>query len=128
MIQKYLAALLSIALVVVTAFVAIPADQITPTSVGQLAVLALGAVVTFLVPLLQGPWAAGLKTGSAVLAAIILAALPFFTQGYITPTQIAIVVLAALNALAVQVGVDIRTDASKARHAAVSNITINRPA
>lgn len=117
MIQKYFAALLSIALVIVTAFVAIPADQITPTSVGQLAVLALGAIVTFLVPLLQGPWAAGLKTGSAVLAAIILAALPFFTQGYITPTQVGIVVLAALNALAVQVGVDIRKDAQKAKHA-----------
>lgn len=117
MIQKYLAALLSIALVVVTAFVAIPADQITPTSVGQLAVLALGAVVTFLVPLLEGVWAAGLKTGAAVLAAVITAALPFLTQGNITPTQVAIVVLAALNALAVQVGVDIRKDALKAKHA-----------
>ena len=125
MIQKYFAALLSIALVVVTAFVAIPADQITPTSVGQLAVLALGAVVTFLVPLLQGPWAAGLKTGAAVLAAIITAVLPFLTQGSIEPTQVAIVVLAALNALAVQVGVDIRTDASKARHARTFNDAIH---
>lgn len=109
-INKYLAALLSIGIVVLTAFVAIPEGERTPTTIGQLVILALGAIVTYLVPLLRGVWAGALKTGAAVVSALIAAGLPFWVDETISATQIAVVVLAALNALAVEVGVQVRKD------------------
>lgn len=116
MIQKYAAALLSIAIVIITALVTIPAEQLTPTAIAQLGILAVGAIVTYLSPLLSTAWAGGLKTGAAVIAAILTGVIPFLTQGYIEPIQILVVVLAALNALAVETGVNLRLDAG--RHAA----------
>lgn len=109
-INRYAAALLSIAIVLLTAFVAIPAEQLTPVAIAQLGILAAGAIVTFLVPLLEGAWAGALKTGAAVVAGVIAAALPFIAEGTITPAQVAVVILAALNALAVEVGVNMRQD------------------
>lgn len=109
-LNKYLAALLSIGIVILTAFVAIPEADRNPATIGQLAILALGAIVTYLVPLLDSKWAGFLKTGSAVAAALIAAAVPFITEGSITGVQVAIVALAALNALAVEVGVQVRKD------------------
>jgi len=109
-LQKYAAALLSIAIVVLTAFVAIPQNDLTPTALAQLGILGLGSVVTYLVPLLDKAWAGALKTGAAVIAAILAAVIPFLTTGEITMAQIAIVILAGLNALAVEVGVQIRKE------------------
>jgi hypothetical protein len=113
MIQKYAAALLTIAITVITALVAIPEAQMSPVVVIQLVIFGLGSVLTYFLPLLSGRWAAGLKTGVNVLAAILTAAIPFVQNGSITSMQIIIVILAALNALAVQVGVNLRTDAPK---------------
>ncbi|MEX1078870.1 MAG: hypothetical protein WED09_07165 [Homoserinimonas sp.] len=109
-LNKYLAALLSIGIVVLTAFIAIPEADRTPATIGQLVILALGAIVTYLVPLLESRWAGLFKTGSAVVAAVIAAAIPFLTAGGITAVQVAVVALAALNALAVEVGVQVRKD------------------
>ena len=108
--NKYAAALLSIAIVILTAFVALPAEQVTPAAIVQLALLGIGAIVTYLVPLATGRWTGILKTGAAIVAAILTAVLPFVLTGHITSTQIVIVVLAALNALAVEVGVQLRKD------------------
>lgn len=109
-VNKYLAALLSIGIVVLTAFVAIPEGERNPATIGQLAILALGAIVTYLVPLLESRWAGALKTGAAVAAALIAAIIPFWAEGAITAIQVAVVALAALNALAVEVGVQVRKD------------------
>lgn len=110
-LSKYAAALLSIALVVVTAFVAIPDGALSLGAVLQLAVLAVAAVGTYLVPVASVRWRGLMKTGVAIVGAALVAVVPFVTTGTITATGIAIVVLAGLNALAVEVGVQIRADA-----------------
>jgi hypothetical protein len=110
--NKYAAALLSIAVVILTAFVALPANAITVSAIVQLVLLGVSAFVTFFVPLVAGRWQGLLKTGTAILATVLTAALPFILTGKITATEIVIVVLAALNALAVQVGVSMRVDSA----------------
>jgi hypothetical protein len=112
--NKYAAALLSIAIVILTAFVALPADQVTPSAIAQLVLLGISAFVTFFVPLVGGKWQGLLKTGTAIIAAVLTAALPFILTGHISVTQIVIVVLAALNVLAVEIGVQIRADGPQA--------------
>jgi len=107
--HKYSAALLSIAIVVLTAFIASP--TLTPTSIIQLAILAVGAIVTYLLPLVPGAWAGALKTGAAVVVAVLAAVLPFVVTGGITVAEATVVILAALNALAVEVGVQLRRTA-----------------
>lgn len=107
--QKYATALLSLAVVLVTAVVAMP--DYTLVSILQFVVLGAGAVVTYVVPLLEGGWRGGLKTGIAVLAAVITAAIPLI-GGVWNVQTIAVVVLAAVNALATQLGVNIRVDST----------------
>lgn len=109
-LNKYLTAILTLAITLLTAFLAIPEDQRTPETMWQLALLALGAVVTFIVPLLERRWAGLLKTGAAVAAGVIGALIPLLSTGTLTGTQILVLILAGLNALAVEVGVQVRND------------------
>ncbi|GAA3729982.1 hypothetical protein GCM10022239_03250 [Leifsonia bigeumensis] len=109
-LNKYLAALLSIAIVLITAFVAIPDDQRTPATLWQLGILAAGAIATYLVPIVDGRWAGLLKTGAAIVAAVIGALIPLLGSGHLTVTQILVLILAGLNVLAVEVGVNVRKD------------------
>lgn len=111
-INKYLAGLLTVLVVGVTAFQAALSDGFTETEAWQLSGLVLGAFVTVFVPLLKGSWSAGLKVGGAVLGAAIAAIVPFVTAGW-DESSITIVVLAILNALTVQLGVDVRLDSAK---------------
>lgn len=108
MFQKYAAALISIALVAFAFLKTALADELDYAEVAQLVALVAGAVITFFVPLLSGPWAGGLKTGAAIVAAAATAIVPFALQGGITAEQLTIVVLAVLNALGVEVGVSAR--------------------
>lgn len=117
LVNKYASAIIGIVFTVLTAFVALPESQRDPATLIGLVLVGLGAVGTFLLPLLKGGWAAGLKVAVAVLAAILSAVIPFLVTGTLTTTQIVIVVLAGVNALAVQVGVDLRQDSRTARHA-----------
>ena len=124
-LNRYAAALLSIAVVVVGAFTAIPEGQVSPTAILQLAIIAVGSVVTYLVPVVQGSkWAGVLKTGAAIIAAVLTAVVPFVNNGHITATQIGLVILAALNALAVEVGVNIRRDNNKLSNAITQGVTL----
>ncbi len=107
-LNKYAAALLSIAIVILTAFVAIPSGERTPETLWQLALLAIGAIVTYWVPLVDARWAGILKTGAAICAAVIGALIPLLGTGTLSSTQIVVLVLAGLNALAVEVGVGMR--------------------
>lgn len=113
MFQKYSAALISIALVAFAFLKSAFADSLDAAEVAQLVALVAGAVITFLVPLLSGPWAGGLKTGAAIVAAAATAIVPFMLQGFISPEQWTIVILAVLNALGVEVGVSARASAIK---------------
>lgn len=109
-INRYAAALLSILVTLVAAFAAIPADQFDATAAVQLGILAAGAVTTFFVPLVDGKWKGLLKTGAAVAAALLTAVVPLLSGAGLDATNLAVVVLAGLNALAVEVGVQIRQD------------------
>lgn len=115
--NKYAAAIIGIVFTVLTAFVALPESQRDPATLIGLVLVGLGAFGTYLLPLLKGGWAAALKVAAAVLAAVLSAVVPFVVTGTVTPTQWVIVALAAVNALAVQLGVDLRQDSRKARHA-----------
>jgi hypothetical protein len=108
MIQKYGAALISIALVAFAFLKTALADELDAAEVAQLVALVAGAVIVYFVPLLSGPWAGGLKTGSAIVAAAATALVPFLLNGGLTPEQWTIVALAVLNALGVEVGVAYR--------------------
>lgn len=115
-VQKYVAALTSITIVVLSALIAIPSGQLNWTAGLQLAGIGVAAVVTYLSPLLNISWKGILKTGAAILAALFTAALPIVQTVQngepFKPIYIAIIVLAAVNALGVEVGVAIRTDTS----------------
>lgn len=108
MIQKYGAALISIALVAFAFLKTALANHLDAAEVAQLIALVAGAVTVYFVPLLGGVWAGGLKTGAAIVAAAATALVPFLLQGTITPEQWTIVALAVLNALGVEVGVNAR--------------------
>lgn len=111
-LNKYMVGLLQFLIISVTALQAAVAGGIDVTAAWQLAGLVVGAFVSIFVPLLEGPWAGGLKVGGAVVGAVIAAIVPFATGGW-DANALVIVVLAALNALATQLGVSIRLDSVK---------------
>lgn len=112
-INKYLAGLLTVAVLFITAFQAAVQDGITLTEAWQLAGMFVGAVVTTFVPITPGKWAASLKVLGAVIGAGIAALIPFLTTGW-DASSITIVVLAVVNTLAVQLGVNVRVDSARA--------------
>lgn len=111
-VNKYLVGFIQLALIALTALQTAVAAGWNATAAWQFAGLVVGAVVTVFVPLLKGGWAGGLKVGGAVLGALIAALVPFVTAGW-TPNAVIIVVLAAVNALATQLGVYVRVDSAK---------------
>lgn len=115
--SKFLTALLQFAVLAVGAFVAIPENGWTLVVIFQFLALIIGAIVTLLVPLAPGRWPALLKTGFTVLLGVIAALLPLLVDGQFNyRTGIPILVLAALNVLSSELGVQVRV-ASEARHA-----------
>ena len=114
MIQKYLAAVVPILTAAVVFLQSAFVDELDAAEVAQLVAIVAGAIITYLVPLLPGSWAGGLKTGAAILAAAATAIAPFVLQGYVTAEQWMVVALAVLNALGVEVGVQARSSALEA--------------
>lgn len=110
-LHTYAAALLSIVLVIVQAFVT--TTDLSVTTIIQLAIVAVAAIGTYLVPILSGVWAGGAKTGVAVVGAILSALVPLVTGADYSPQTVGLVVLAAVQALAVEIGVSVRKDALK---------------
>lgn len=114
-IQKYAAALLPFLLFVVGAIQAVLPGGIALDEAWQLAALVAGAIATFFVPLVDGAWSGILKVGAALVAALATAIIPFVIPGGVWDgTALLVVVIAVLNALATQLGVSIRLDATKA--------------
>jgi len=107
--KKYAAALLPAAVILFGAVQTVIADDVvSETEGGQLIALIAGLVATYFVPLVSGVWAGALKTGAALLAAVATLVIPLVT-GF-SWTELLIVGIAALNVLAVEIGVDIRKD------------------
>ncbi|QNJ55972.1 membrane protein [Microbacterium phage Rasputia] len=111
-INKYLAGLLTVLVVALTAFQAALSDGFTLTEGWQIAGLVVAAFVTVFVKLVDSNWAAMLKVSGSVLGAAIAAIVPFLTGGW-DASAVTIVVLAVLNTLVTQLGVDIRLDSIK---------------
>jgi hypothetical protein len=75
------------------------------------AVVTLGAVLSFLVPLVNKAWQGGLKTGIAIATTLLSALLPFVLPGTVhLSASLPIVIVAVLNALATELGVYIRVN------------------
>jgi hypothetical protein len=108
-INRYLSAILSAAIVILTAFVAIPPYAFTlgNPQVAAFVALAASTVISYLVPLVPGKWPGVLKTGVGILAAVFAAVWPLLAGGSIDWT---LVVLAVLNAVAQEIGVNVRVD------------------
>lgn len=126
LLQKYSAALIQFLIVLGGAF-QIMLPQITADEAWQLVAIAAGAVATFFLPLSQGPWKAALKTSASVLAAIAVTIIPFVVPGGdFNGASLVIVVLAALNAVASELGVNLRLDGVRTALAnpAVPNATV----
>lgn len=128
-INKYLAGLLTLAITLLTAWQVILPDGIEPTEGWQFGALVVASGGTVFVPLLEGKWAGGAKVGVAVLGAVFAAGAPLVVEGvwFWQDANAGLVVgIAALNALAVQIGVAVRIDSAKrvVADAAVSNRTI----
>lgn len=109
--QKFAAALLPFFILVIGASQTVlkpgPVDW---NAVIVFAILVLGAVVTFIVKLLPGTWQGGLKTGIAIITTILSALLPFVLPGgFDLSVNVPIIIVAVLNALATEFGVQIRT-------------------
>lgn len=111
-INKYLAGLLTVAVLFLTAFQAALQGGIDAVEAWQLAGVAVGAIVTVFVPITPGKWAASLKVIGAVIGAVIAAIIPL-ALGEWSTEALTIVALAALNALVVQLGVNMRVDAAR---------------
>jgi hypothetical protein len=99
-LNKYSAALLQIAIIVIGAY-SILQTPVSAVAAWGLVVLAAQAVVTYLVPVLTGRWAGGFKTGAAIVIAVVGTLIPLIAQGgHLLPSQVAILILSGLNALA----------------------------
>lgn len=111
--QKYAAALLPFFVLVVGASATVfpqagePADW---NAIAQFVVLVLGAVITYLVPLVATKWRGAAKTGVSIVAAIISALIPFLLPGGFDPSvSVPVIVVAVLNVISTELGVQIRT-------------------
>lgn len=112
--NKYTAALLQFVLVLVTSAQASLSGGLDTIEIWQLVALAVASVGTFFLPLVSGPWAGALKTGVAIAGAVVAAIIPLVNGVWNAESGI-IVLLAALNALASQIGVSVRLDDVRAQ-------------
>jgi hypothetical protein len=107
-LRTYLAALLPAAIILLGALqVALTDNVIDQVEAGQLIVAAAGVVTTYLVPLFGGIWAGLFKTGAATLAAVGTLIIPL-VFGF-SWAALVIVALTALQAIATEIGVQVRT-------------------
>ncbi|MFF8187746.1 hypothetical protein ACF044_10860 [Microbacterium sp. NPDC016588] len=122
--KNYLAALLPGIIILFGGLQTALADErIDAVEGGQLLALTAGVLLTYVVPLVQGRWAGLLKTGSAILAAVATLIIPLLL-GF-TWQALVIFALAALSALATEIGVQVRNQPTPATRTLVQNIYPN---
>lgn len=109
MLRHYAAAVLPAIIILLGALqVALADGVIDVTEGGQLIALVAGVGGTYLVRIIDGPWQGAFKTGFAILAAVATLIIPLVI-GF-TWQALVIVALAALQALATEIGVQVRLD------------------
>lgn len=115
-ITRYAPSLLPLAVLVLGVF---DAAQKAGTSllswqtITQLILLLATTGVAFWLKLVPGKWAGALKTGAAIVGAIVSALVAVVPDGHFTQATWILFLTAAVKAIAVQVGVSIRVDAAK---------------
>lgn len=82
-------------------------------TITQIALLLVTTGAGIVLPLVPGPWSGALKTGAAIAGAIVSALIAYVPDGHFTTATLILFLTAALKAVAVQVGVTIRTDSAK---------------
>jgi hypothetical protein len=108
--QKYATAIFSLAVLVLGGVQAASAEGFTPTEIWQIVSLGIAGLITYLVPLVKGPWAGIFKTGFAIAGAAGALVVPYFIDGNITTEGLLLVVIGVINVFATQLGVNIRKD------------------
>lgn len=123
--QKYSPAIFTFAVLVLGGLQGLLDAPITTVILLQFTALIVGTALTVLFPLAKGRWAGAFKVGAEVLLTAIALVIPFALAGHITRAQVVLVVIGVVKALATQVGVTIRTDATVA--AAPTPVVIAEP-
>jgi hypothetical protein len=112
-INQILAGLLTLAITLITAATVVPEGAWNdPYTLWQFGALAVSSIAAVFLPIAKGGWAGALKTGSAAILAGIGALLPLI-NGVFGVTQWLLVILAVLNAVAVELGVYARVASAK---------------
>lgn len=115
-LTRYSAALLPLAVLVLGVLDTAQragADLLGWQTITQIVLLIVTTGAGLVLPLVPGPWAGALKTGSAIAGAIVSALIAYVPEGHFTTATLILFLTAALKAVAVQIGVTIRTDAAK---------------
>ena len=114
-ISKHLAGLLTLAITVLTAAVALPETAWRDAAtIWQFAGLVVSTIVTVFLPLSKGSWAAAIKVVGSLAATVITNVVAFLTSGGEWGVyQWLLLGLAILLALAAELGVNIRIDSTK---------------
>lgn len=108
--SRFLAAFLSFALTLVGALVTIPSGALNWQAGVQLVILGISTAVVLLLPLApSAQWQGILKTGAAVVLAVLNGLTPLLLGGKYDHTTIGLIVLAGLQAVASEIGVQVRT-------------------
>lgn len=126
--QKYAAALLPFFIIVVGASQTILGGPPDFQTLVPFAIIVAGAIATFIVKLIPDvKWQGGLKTGIAIFSTILTALVPFLLPGgFQLSANLPIVIVAILNALATELGVQIRVAPGEASPTAVNFYNIGK--
>lgn len=113
MLSRYSAALTAVAITLVGALAQLT-NGFHGADAWQIALLGVNAVAIYVVPLIGAQYSGVAKTVTAIVVALLTAIIPLATQGGdISGAQIAIVVLAGLQAFGAHLGVQMRKDADQ---------------
>jgi len=114
-INQFLAGLLTLLITLITAAVAIPAEAwALPLTIWQFAGLVVSTILVIFLPLAKGGWAAAIKViGSLAAAAIANVVGVLITGDPWAVAQWLLLGLAILNALAAELGVNVRISGLK---------------
>lgn len=108
--QRFAAALLPFFILVIGASQTVLNGPIDWNAIIVFGILVLGAIVTYILPLVNKKWQGALKTGVAIITVILSALLPFILPGGFDPSvNVPVIIVAVLNAIATEFGVVIRT-------------------
>lgn len=120
--NQFLAGILTLAITVLTAAVAIPEDAwTTPSIVWQFGGMVVSTAAVIFLPLAQGVWAGAIKIGSAIVAAVVANVVAVFVDGGAWGVyQWLLLGLAVLNVVAGELGVQARVTDAKAAIASTS--------